>query len=210
MARNIDAKCKLCRRAGERLFLKGDRCGSAKCALTRKAYPPGMHGKRVTRGQSEFGKQLAMKQKIKRIYGVMEKQFRKHFDEIKGKSGVTGDLLMSRLELRLDNVVYRIGFSDSRSQARQMVSHGAVIVNGRKNNIPSCKIKVGDAVSINAAKIEKSHYKNQIQILKNKKNFPAWIVFDSGKLEGKIISSPARQDVGVGVDPQAVVEYYSR
>ena len=210
MARDINAKCRKCRRAGEKLFLKGDRCDSPKCAMVRKAYPPGMHGKNVGRGLSEYGKQLAMKQKIKRIYGVMEKQFKKHFDEIRNKEGVTGDLLMKRLELRLDNVVYRMGFADSRPLARQLVGHGAFEINGKKVNIPSYRVKVGDLITVRDNKRNKNYFKNRIQILKNRKDFPSWISFDAKKLEGKVLASPSGEKTEVGVDPQLIVEYYSR
>ena len=210
MARNIDAKCRLCRRAGEKLFLKGDRCNSPKCAIIRKSYPPGMHGKRMTRGLSEYGRQLAMKQKIKRIYGIMERQFRKHFEEIKNKPGITGDLLMNRLEMRLDNMIYRLGFASSRSFARQLVSHGMFKVNGKKVNIPSFEVKIGDAVTLPENKASNNYFKSHLQILKNKKDFPSWIAFDFQKLEGKVIAAPARGDTGASVDPQMVVEYYSR
>jgi len=210
MARDTKAKCRKCRRAGEKLFLKGDRCDSPKCAMIKKAYPPGMHGKNFGRGLSEYGKQLAMKQKIKRIYGIMEKQFKKHFDEIKNKEGVTGDLLMERLEMRMDNVVYRMGFASSRALARQLVGHGVFEVNGRKVNIPSCKIKTNDLISVRGDKKNKNYFKNRSQILKNKKDFPAWISFDAKKLEGKVLSSPSMEKTEVGVNPQLVVEYYSR
>lgn len=210
MARTTDAKCKKCRRAGEKLFLKGDRCGSPKCAMIRKPYAPGAHGKKVSRGLSEYGKQLAMKQKIKRIYGILERQFRKHFEEIKNKQGVTGDLFLARLEMRLDNVVYRMGFSSSRTTARQLVNHGAFRVNQKKINVPSFKVKVGDLISVSKFKENKNYFKNQSQILKNKKDFPSWIQFDGEKMEGKVISAPSRSDIGSGIDPQMVVEYYSR
>lgn len=190
--------------------MKGDRCNSPKCAMIKKAYPPGMHGKNFGRGLSEYGKQLAMKQKIKRIYGIMEKQFKKHFDEIKNKEGVTGDLLMERLEMRMDNVVYRMGFASSRALARQLVGHGVFEVNGRKVNIPSCKIKTSDLISVRGNKKNKNYFKNRSQILKNKKDFPAWISFDAKKLEGKVLSSPSMEKTEVGVNPQLVVEYYSR
>lgn len=212
MARSIDAKCRKCRRAGEKLFLKGDRCGSPKCAVVRKPYPPGMHGngKSKSRGLSEYGRQLAMKQKIKRVYGIMENQFRKHFEEIKNKKGVTGDIFLARLEMRLDNVVHRMGFSASRATARQLVNHGAFKLNGKKASIPSCEVKVGDTIVINRAKGNNSYFKNCSQVIKNKKDFPAWIQFDQEKMEGKIISMPQRSDVGSGLDSQMVVEYYSR
>jgi len=210
MARTLDSKCKKCRRAGEKLFLKGDRCDSPKCAMVRKPYPPGAHGKNIPRGQSEYGKQLAMKQRIKRIYGVMERQFRKHFDEIKHKSGVTGDLLLARLEMRLDNVVYRIGFANSRALARQLVRHGAFQVNGKKVNIPSFEVSVGDEITIADSKKVNNYFNNQISVLKNKKDFPSWIQFDSSKLAGKISAIPKPEEIGADVNPQLVVEYYSR
>lgn len=210
MARDISAKCRKCRRAGEKLFLKGDRCDSPKCAMIRKAYPPGMHGKNVGRRLSEYGRQLAMKQKIKRIYGVMERQFKKHFEEIRNKEGVTGDLLMERLETRLDNVVYRMGFADSRASSRQLVTHGAFEINGKRVSIPSCKVKINDAISVRSFKKDKTYFKNRFQILKDKKNFPAWISFDGKKMEGKVIAIPTRENIETSVDSQLVVEYYSR
>jgi small subunit ribosomal protein S4 len=211
MARDLlGSKCKRCRRAGEKLFLKGDKCNSPKCAMIKKAYPPGIHGKNISRGLSEYGKQLAMKQRIKRMYGVLEKQFRNHYDEIKGKQGVTGDLLMARLEMRLDNVVKKTGFGSSPSLARQLVTHGAFSVNGKKVTIPSFAVKVGDIIGINENKKENNYFKNQIQILKSKKDFPKWISFDQSKLEGTIVATPDREDIGVRVDPQMVVEAYSR
>lgn len=210
MARSIDAKCRKCRRAGEKLFLKGERCNSPKCAMIRKPSVPGVHGKKMSRGGSEYGKQLAMKQKIKRIYGILEKQFRKHFADAQKKKGVLGDNLMARLELRLDNVVYRCGFAPSRSLARQLVNHGAFRVNGRKVDIPSFETKVGDVISISEFKKEKNYFKNQAQFLKNRKEQISWISFDPAQMEAKIISRPDRASVGVSVDPQMVVEYYSR
>ena len=211
MARDLlGSKCKRCRRAGEKLFLKGDRCSSPKCAMIRKAYAPGVHGKNISRGLSEYGKQLAMKQRIKRMYGVLEKQFRNHYNEIKGKQGVTGDLLMARLEMRLDNVVKKMGFASSPSLARQLVTHGAFHVNGKRVTIPSFAVKIGDVVSISPLKQENAYFKNQIPMLKNKKDFPKWIVFDQTKMEGNVVALPDRDDIGVRVDPQMVVEAYSR
>lgn len=210
MARSIDAKCRKCRRAGEKLFLKGDRCFTPKCAIIRRAYGPGIHGKKGSRGQSEYGTQLAAKQKIKRIYGVLERQFRKHFEEVRGHMGSTGDLLMTRLEMRLDNVVYRLGFASSRSQARQLVNHGLMSVNGKKVTIPSYEVKIGQIISMNPTKKEKNYFKNLLQVIKNKKDFPAWLSFDEHKLEGKVIALPGKDDIGINVDAQVVVEYYSR
>jgi small subunit ribosomal protein S4 len=196
----------------EKLFLKGDRCSTAKCGLVRRASVPGVHGKNKTSksGMSEYGMQLMAKQKIKRMYGILERQFKKHFEEIRNKPGVTGDLLISRLELRLDNVVYRINFATSRSQARQIVNHGLITVNGRKVDIPSFAVKVGDIISINPFRKEKNYFKNLNQILKNKNNFPNWVSFNKENLEGKIVNIPTRQDSGVNVNVQMVVEYYSR
>ncbi len=210
MARSIDAKCKKCRRAQEKLFLKGDRCNSPKCAMIRKPYAPGAHGKSVSRGLSEYGRQLSMKQKIKRVYGIFERQFRKHFDEIKNKQGVTGDLFLARLEMRLDNVIYRMGFASSRATARQLVNHGCFKVNGKKVDVPSFETKVGSAITISQTKEGKNYFKNQSQVLKNKKDFPSWIQFDQGKMEGKVIATPQRSEIGSSIDPQMVVEYYSR
>ncbi|HAV11061.1 MAG TPA: 30S ribosomal protein S4 [Candidatus Moranbacteria bacterium] len=210
MARDLDSKCKKCRRAGEKLFLKGDRCNSAKCAVVRRPYAPGQHGKNISRGLSEFGKQLAMKQRIKRMYGVLEKQFRRHFDEAKGKKGVTGDMLMARLELRLDSVVRKMGFSQAPAQARQLVTHGHFTVNGKKVDIPSFEVKIGDVIGINETKKDGAFFASQLPIVKNKKDFPSWMQFDTAKFEGKVISLPTRDEIDVHVDPQMIVEYYSR
>jgi small subunit ribosomal protein S4 len=209
MAR-IQDKCKLCRRAGEKLFLKGDRCAGPKCAMVRRPYAPGVHGKGISRSLSEFGKQLAMKQKIKRIYGVMERQFRKHFEEIRNKPGITGDLLLERLEMRLDNVVYRLGFAPSRALARQLVGHKAFAVNGKLVNVPSARVKVGDMVSLRGLKKEKAYFKNQLEVLKNKNDVPSWLELDAEKLEAKVVAVPSRDSIGISVDPQVVVEYYSK
>ncbi|MEK9151601.1 MAG: 30S ribosomal protein S4 [Patescibacteria group bacterium] len=210
MPNNIDSKCKLCRRAGEKLFLKGDRCLSPKCAMVRRPYAPGIHGHNPSRGGSEFGRQLAMKQKIKRLYGVMERQFRHHFDEVRKSPGITGDQLLSRLERRLDNVVYRLGFAVSRAQAKQLVSHKMFEVNGKRMNIPSFEVRAGDMIVLKQNKKGKQFFKNQEEILKNKKDVPHWLALDADKLTGKVLAMPAREDVGVRVDAQMVVEYYSR
>lgn len=208
MARDTEAKCRKCRRAGEKLFLKGDRCNSAKCGIVRRAYAPGVHGKKVSRGQSEYGVQLSAKQKIKRIYGVLETQFRKHFEEVAHKPGITGDLLLGRLEMRLDNIVYRAGFASSRNQARQLVNHGLMKVNGKKVSIPSYEVRVGDAISVNKA--DKKYFKNIEQAIKNKKDVPSWMSLDAGKMEAKVNNIPSRDEIGINVDAQVVVEYYSR
>ncbi|MCX6763369.1 MAG: 30S ribosomal protein S4 [Candidatus Moranbacteria bacterium] len=210
MARSTDAKCRKCRRAGEKLFLKGDRCLTPKCGMVRRAYGPGVHGKKTKRGQSEYGLQLSVKQKLKRVYGVMEKQFRNHFEEIQRKPGVTGDLLLQRLEKRLDNAVYRCGFAASRAQARQIVSHGLIYLNSKKMNIPSARVKIGDVISINENKINKNYFKNLNQVISNKKDFPSWIEFDNQEKKAKIIAEPKVSEIGVNVDAQLIVESYSR
>ncbi len=190
--------------------MKGDRCHSPKCAMVRKAYAPGMHGQKMARGLSEYGKQLAMKQRIKRIYGVMERQFRKHFKEIQNKQGVTGDLLMIRLETRLDNVVYRMGLADSRNVARQLVNHGWITVNDKKLTIPSAKVNVGDVVKVKDNKKEKTYFKNRIKIMKNKSDAPSWLSVNTKNMEAKVLAEPDVKSIGVNVDPQMVVEFYSR
>lgn len=210
MARSIDAKCRKCRRSGEKLFLKGDRCFSAKCGIVRKAYAPGMHGKKMSRSRSEYGAQLLIKQTIKRIYGVFEKQFRKHFKEVAHKQGIAGDLLLGRLEKRLDNVVYKIGFAASRSQARQLVNHGLIRLNKSKQTAPSTEVKIGDVVSIMQNKSKNNYFKNLEPIIKNKKDFPRWISFDIAAMEGKITGNPEKSDFDINLNAQAVVEYYSR
>lgn len=210
MARHLDSKCKLCRRAGEKLFLKGDRCASPKCAMVRRPYAPGIHGQDSRRGGSEFGKQLSMKQKIKRIYGVFERQFRRHFEESQAKQGATGDLLLQRLEQRLDNAVYRLGFANSRAQARELVTHKFFTVNGRRMNVPSSAVKVGDVIALKPSKHEKTFITTQREILKNKKDVPHWLTLDAEALTGTVAALPTREDVGLVVDAQLVVEYYSK
>lgn len=210
MARDINAKCRKCRRAGEKLFLKGDRCNGPKCAMIKRAYVPGVHGKKMRRGGSEYGMQLAVKQKIRRIYGVLEKQFKRHFNEAKSKKGVTGDLLLVRLETRLDNVVYRIGLASSRSLARQLVNHGLITIDDKKVTIPSFEVKIGQTIGVKESKKEKKYFQELKQVIKNKKDFPAWIDVKGQLMKGKIVGLPQRDDVGINVDAQVVVEYYSR
>lgn len=210
MAKNLDSKCKLCRRAGEKLFLKGDRCLSPKCAVVHRPHLPGIHGHNPQRGLSEFGRQLAMKQKIKRLYGVMERQFRCHFEEVRKKPGITGDQLISRLERRLDNVIYRLGFAPSRTAAKQLVSHKMFEVNGIRVNIPSCEVKNGDVVVLKRNKAEKTYFKNLTETIRDKKDVPHWLELDAETLRGKVVGLPSRKDVGVSVDAQMVVEYYSK
>ncbi len=212
MARDLTNKCKLCRRAGEKLFLKGARCATPKCAMIRKSYPPGAHGAKRKRPQSEFGQQLAMKQKMKRIYGVLEKQFKKYFREVKNKPGVTGDLLIQKLEMRLDNILYRAGFASNRQQARQLARHAHFLVNGKPVNIPSREMKPGDVIQLKPAKSEKAYHKYQKEALVGRKEMVQipWLDIDSNQMLVKIKSRPTKDEAGVDVDAQMVVEFYSR
>jgi small subunit ribosomal protein S4 len=195
-----------------KLFLKGARCDSPKCAVskTRKNYPPGQHGQRRTRRQSEYGLQLREKQRVRRYYGVLEAQFRRHYDEAVRRGGVTGDNLLQLLESRLDNVVYRMGFADSRSQARQLVRHGHFTVNGRKTDIPSYLVKPGDAVSVKAEKRGKAYFTDYSVALEAKRP-PDWVSVNVNDLSGKVLSLPTRDQMELPPFNEAlVVEYYSR
>jgi small subunit ribosomal protein S4 len=208
----LSAKCKLCRRAGEKLFLKGDRCGTPKCAMVRKPSPPGMHGAKSRRSQSEYGQQLAMKQRIKRIYAVLERQLKKYFQEVQNKPGVTGDLLIQKLEMRFDNAIYRAGFATSRRQARQLVGHSLFSLNGKSANIPSIGLKVGDKIEIKGSKSEKTYSKQILTTIREKKGtgIPNWMQFDMEKMILEIKGKPNRDDYGSGIDAQMVIEFYSR
>ena len=208
MARDLNPKCKQCRRAKEKLFLKGDRCNSPKCAMIKKAYAPGMHGQKMTRGLSEYGKQLAMKQRIKRIYGVLETPFRNYFAKANRQSGPTGENLLKLLERRLDNVVYRLGFAPSRKAARQLVLHRHFLVNGKKVNIPSYLLRPGDVISVR----EKSKKLDIIHSsLRGVKDNPyPWLSVNKAELSGTFNEIPERDDIPVNVNEQYVVELYSK
>jgi small subunit ribosomal protein S4 len=211
MAKNLESKCKLCRRAGEKLFLKGDRCASPKCAMIKKNYPPGIHGNSGGFSKvSEYGKQLAQKQKIKRIYGVSEKQFKKHFEDAQRQKGIVGDNLIIRLEMRFDNVIHRLGFAQSRTHARQLVGHSHFLVNGKKFNIPSACLKIDDVITIKPHKAKKNYFKELEAIKKKDQDTPKWILFDPSKMEGKIVAKPTKNEVGAKLDVQDVIEFYSR
>ena len=207
MARDLSPKCKKCRREGEKLFLKGERCFSVKCAMIKKAYAPGQHGQARRIGLSEYGTQLREKQKIKRTYGLLEKQFRKYYDMASRMQGNTGNLLSSLLERRLDNVVYRSGLASSRNQARQLVNHGYFLVNGRKVDIASYLTKEGDIVSVKSGK--ENYFKNIKDSLKDHQT-PSWLVLDHQKLQGKIIALPAKDEIDVKADIHLVIEFYSK
>jgi small subunit ribosomal protein S4 len=212
MARYKDAVCKLCRREGEKLFLKGERCVSQKCAMERRAYPPGLHGKQSQfrrRKTSDYGLQLRAKQKAKRVYGVLERQFRRYFEEAERRRGLTGTNLLVLLESRLDNVVYRLGFAASRPQARQMVRHGHFAVNGRKVNIPSYLVRTGDVVSVRPNSVRKPLFEDVALDLEHR-SVPQWLSRDDATMTGHILALPERGDIDVALDEQLIVEYYSR
>lgn len=203
----------MCRRAGEKLFLKGDRCNTPKCGVVRKPSPPGMHGaSKHQRAKSEYGQQLAMKQRVKRIYVVLERQLNKYFQEVKSQPGVIGDLLMQKLEMRLDNALYRAGFASSRRQARQLAKHSLFLVNGKNANIPSIELKIGDKVSVKETKTDKNYIRQILPAMKEAKSVgvPRWMRLDSEKAVLEIVSKPSRDDFGAGIDAQMLVEFYSR
>lgn len=214
MARYTGPVCRLCRREGMKLYLKGARCDGPKCPITQrqpaKNFPPGQHGQRRTRRPSEFGLQLREKQKVRRFYGVMEGQFRKHFHEAERKGGVTGDNLLQILESRLDNVVYRMGFADSRKQARQLVRHGHFMVNGRKTNIPSFLVRATDEISVRPESRKREYFSTIGDVLQSKRA-PEWMSVDATKLSGKILNLPARDQIEIPQFNEAlIVEHYSR
>lgn len=206
MARYTDSDCRLCRREGAKLFLKGERCLTKKCAMERRPVAPGQHGtgrKKV----SEYGTQLREKQKVKRAYGLLEKQFYGYYVKAEGMKGKTGENMLSLLERRLDNVVYRLGIGSSRAEARQIVSHGHITVNGKSINIPSYSINVGDVVSIKESKRKKEMFKD---IRETKVVLPKWLEWNSEKLEGKVLRLPERSDIDLTISEHLIVEIYSR
>jgi small subunit ribosomal protein S4 len=211
MARYKDAVCKQCRREGEKLFLKGERCLSPKCALERRPYPPGLHGRQsqFRRKVSDYGLQLRAKQKARRVYGVLERQFRRYFREAERRRGLTGTNLLVILESRLDNVVYRLGFAASRPQARQLVRHGHFEVNGRKVNIPSYLVQPGDVVGVRTTSRSKAIFK-EIGLDLEHRAVPEWLSRDDITMSGRVMGQPEREDIDVSINEQLIVEYYSR
>ncbi len=212
MARYRDAVCRLCRREGIKLFLKGNRCYKPSCAIEKKGpYPPGQHGKGTKRGKlTGYGEQLREKQKVKRIYGMLEGQFRNYFEKASRQRGIIGENLLILLERRLDNVVYRIGFATSRAHARQLVNHGHVLVNGKKIDIPSFQVKVGDVVSIKKESTSNSHILQSFETAVGRGR-PDWIeVGDRQVLSGRIVALPRREDITHQVNEQMIVELYSK
>ena len=206
MARYTDANCKLCRREGQKLFLKGERCYGPKCALERRNYAPGQHGQ-AKKKQSDYGNQLREKQKAKRFYGVQETQFRNLFDKASKLSGKTGENLLILLETRLDNVVFRLGFAASRKEARQLVTHGHFTINGKKANIPSMEVKAGDVVAVKAKSQQSPKFK---EIKDMQITVPSWMTVDVAKLEGKVVAMPRREDIDTPIAEHLIVELYSK
>lgn len=209
MARYRDAKCKLCRREGEKLFLKGDRCYSKKCAMEQRAYPPGQHGRSRRGKPSKYNLQLREKQKLRRTYGLLEKQFRSYFEKAERQKGITGTNLLCLLERRLDNVVYRLGFLSSRGTSRQLIRHNHFLVNGKRVNIPSFLVKPGDRITL----AEKS--KNLFIVQESMKNFDArqmvsYLEMDVNKVEGQFLDIPSREAIPVPVNESLIVELYSK
>jgi small subunit ribosomal protein S4 len=212
MARYIGPVCKLCRREGEKLFLKGERCFSSKCAFERRPYAPGQHGVSGQRGNrklSDYSRQLRAKQKARRIYGVLEKQFRRYFDVALKTRGLTGLTLLQVLESRLDNVVFRLGFAANRAQARQLVSHGHFFVNGRKTNIPSMIVVPGDVVVVREQSKSNGFFKEMADVAE-KTNAAMWLERDLKNMSGRMLRLPERGEIDGNLNEQLIVEYYSR
>ena len=207
MARYTEAVCKLCRREGEKLYLKGERCYSPKCSIARRAYAPGQHGQ-ARKKMSEYGLQLREKQKLRRIYGVLECQFAGYFEMAERKKGITGENLLQILESRLDNVIYRIGFGVSRKEARQLVRHGHFLLNGKKANIPSILVKAGDVISIKESSL--SSDKIKINLESAGKSLPEWIDYDANTQTATMKALPNREQIDIPVQEHLIVELYSR
>ena len=209
MARYTGAVCRLCRREGQKLFLKGERCYTGKCAISRRAYAPGQHGQARNKKASEYGKQLRTKQFAKRYYGVLEGQFYHYYEMATKMQGVTGENLLGLLESRLDNVVYRLGFASSRAQARQMVTQGHFTVNGRKVNVPSYLVKVGSTVAVKEASRSLGSVKAIVEATASRPT-PKWLELNRDAMEAKIVAFPAREDIDLPIEETLIVELYSK
>ena len=208
MARTIEPDCRQCRREGCKLFLKGERCTSKKCAMERRPVIPGQHGNSKRRvAFSEYGTQLREKQKVKRMYGILEKQFREYYDKANKMKGATGEVMLTLIERRLDNVVYRMGIGVTRKQARQIVNHGLITVNGKRVDIPSYQVKAGDIIAIKESKQDNEAFKD---LKGSKVVMPKWLEFDTNTLSGKILALPSREDIDSDIKEQLIVEFYSR
>ncbi len=208
MARYTNAVCRLCRRENQKLFLKGDRCYTEKCAISNRPYPPGMHGQGRSK-TSEYGMQLREKQKAKRYYGVLEAQFRKYFDMAERRPGQAGENLLSILESRLDNVVYRLGFAMSRAEARQLINHGHFTVNGRKVDIPSFLVKPGMVISVKPSSRDLDKIKANVENNASRQP-PKWLDYDAGNMLAKVTGTPAKEDIDLPIEEHLIVELYSK
>jgi len=216
MAKTLSPVCKLCRREGEKLYLKGERCFTPKCSFEKRSFAPGQHGRTAGRGRgmgtgraSDFARQLRAKQKARRIYGVLERQFRRYYDTAIGRRGLTGLNLLQILESRLDNVVFRLGFASSRSQARLLVTHGHFTVNGRRTDVPSMLLSQGDQLSVRDGSGKLTYFK-ELDAFAEKRNAPSWLSRDVKKLSGAVARMPERAEIDGSLDEQLIVEYYSR
>lgn len=208
LARNLEPKCKQCRREGEKLFLKGEKCFTDKCAIEKRNYPPGQHGQKKGR-LSDYGGQLREKQKIRRIYGILERQFRNIYKTADKRKGITGDTLLQLLESRLDNVAYHMGFGSSRAEARQIVRHNCVLVNGKRVNIPAYLVKTGDVIGITENAKKQLRIKTAIESANNR-NFQAWIEMDVKNIKGTFKAKPDRSELPTTINESLVVELYSK
>jgi len=216
MAKTLSPVCKLCRREGEKLYLKGERCFTPKCSFEKRSFAPGQHGRtaghgrgKSRTGESDFARQLRAKQKARRVYGVLERQFRRYYETALGRRGLTGLNLLQILESRLDNVVFRMGFASSRSQARLLVSHGHFTVNGRRTDVPSMLLKEGDQIAIRQGSGGLKYFK-ELPPLAEKRTSPAWLSRDMGKMMGAVSRMPDRPEIEGTLNEQLIVEYYSR
>jgi len=208
MARYTGALCRICRREGEKLFLKGDRCYTEKCAIERRKYPPGQHGQGY-RKLSDYGLQLREKQKVRKTYGLVERQFRRYFHEAERSKGITGEMLLQLLESRLDNVAYRMGFTSNRRKARQLISHGHFRVNGKKVNIPSYIVKGGDLVEVKETSRDIPEIIDSLSKVEHR-GIPAWVEVDNANFKGKVLHVPSRDEIQLPIQEKLIVELYSK
>jgi small subunit ribosomal protein S4 len=210
LARYRDAKCRLCRREGTKLFLKGDRCFRDTCAIEKRNFPPGQHGHNHRPKTVGYGVQLREKQKVKRIYRVLENQFANYFSKAERLKGITGENLLMLLERRLDNIVFRLGFAPSRDLARQLVTHGHILVNGTKLDIASAQVKVGDSISLVEKTTKNQQVLDSVATISGRGGVPAWLQLDSDGLKGRVTALPKREDIQMTIDEQLIVELYSK
>lgn len=209
MARYIDAVCKLCRRQLEKLFLKGTKCNTEKCPMTRRAYAPGQHGKNQRQKLSNYGLQLREKQKVRRLYGIYERQFRRYFEIASKTKGVTGKVLLQLLERRLDNVIFRLGLASSRAQERQLVRHNFIFVNSRRVNIPSYLVDTDELVTVKSTEKAKQRMKENMELTKDR-SVPTWLEFNPAELKAKVLRLPEKEDITSTIQEQLIVELYSK